>query len=371
MNTGAGGRLAYKHARGLLHEELYLKTGVDFTRPVKIYATVNERCNYRCRYCEYWRMKEYADEMSIDEWKSALASLKEFLGRYHIEFSGGEPFIKKGFVDLLHWCRGEGIDFGVTTNGSALKPASIGRFVATAPFNVNISVDSYVAAEHDHLRGIEGSLEHLVTGIHKLREEQQRQGIHFPVIVKPTVTANNFRQLPRLAEWAVGELGATMVNFQPVDRWTPETYDELWIEEPEHDALEEVVQELIRLKRGGIPIMNSEQMLGLWVKHFRGEKAPPEAKPCRVGLRNFLIRANGDVEVCWYWPVVGSIKQQSARDIWTGALARERREETTACDRLCLFSCLSNNSLLNKASVGVSLLLDRHAKRGSRPGVPV
>ena len=71
-------------------------------------------CNVKCRYCEYWRLKHYVQEMTIEEWQSALKSIKEFVGTFSINFSGGEPFIKPGFIDLLGWCHRNGISAGVT-----------------------------------------------------------------------------------------------------------------------------------------------------------------------------------------------------------------------------------------------------------------
>ena len=61
--------LAWKHTRNAVAEEAYLHTGYDGTKPVTFYGLVNERCNVKCRYCEYWRLKHYVPEMTIDEWK--------------------------------------------------------------------------------------------------------------------------------------------------------------------------------------------------------------------------------------------------------------------------------------------------------------
>lgn len=133
--------LAFKHAVNAAAEEVYLHTGHDYTKPVTFYAFVNEHCNVKCRYCEFWRLKHYVKEMTIDEWKNALASVKDFVGDFSINFSGGEPFIKPGFIDLLAWCNANGISAGVTTNGSALTPRNAAKIVASNPFNVNISVD--------------------------------------------------------------------------------------------------------------------------------------------------------------------------------------------------------------------------------------
>ena len=354
-------RLAASHVANAAAEELYLKTGADFTRPVAIYGVVNERCNYKCLYCEYWRLPKYADEMSIAEWHSALSSLKDFLGKYHIEFSGGEPFIKPRFIEIPEFCDRNGIEWGVTTNGSAFgSDAVVRRTVAARPFNVNISVDSHEAGVHDRSRGIDGSHARLTAGIRRLMDERARSGAKFPIILKPVVHALNFRHLPDIVAWAK-DLGATAVNFQPVEEWTPETKTDLWIGPDLQPELEEAAHRLIELKRSGEPILNSEVSLRAWTAHFRGEKAPASTLPCRVGMRNFFLRPDGDVQLCWSFPAIGNIRRASAESIWRGQQARSRRAETVACEKLCLFTCLSQKTLADKASMGMRLLT---GKRG-------
>ena len=116
---------------------------------------------------------------------------------------------------------------------------------------------------------------------------------------------------------------------------------------------------MIELKRNGEPILNSELVISLLVRHFREESAPPEVMPCRVGLRDFFIRTNGDIEVCFFYPAIGNIKEQSARDIWYGPKAQEIRKQTVECDRLCLYTCLSQKTLVDKVKMGVTLLTTR------------
>ncbi len=348
--------LAWKHTQNALAEEVYLKTGIDKTRPVTFYGLVNERCNVKCRYCEYWRLDKYNDEMSIDEWQQALLSIKEFVGKFSINFSGGEPFIKPGFIDLLSWCHVNGISAGVTTNGSALTRRNAAKVVAAHPFNVNISVDAPNAEVHDYLRGYPGLFDKLSAGIRYLLEERQRQNVVFPITIKPTINSSNFRYLPALVEWAQA-IGASSVSPQPMGRWTPETYDELWIEEADLPEFERTIDRLVEMKRAGAAILTPDHVLRLMPDHFREKKAPRDVMPCRVGLRNYFIRTNGDVEVCNHgFPTIGNVKTQSARDIWYSAQARATRQDTVACERLCLITCLSQKTLGNKAKMGVELL---------------
>jgi MoaA/NifB/PqqE/SkfB family radical SAM enzyme len=299
--------------------------------------------------------------MTIEEWQKALLSIKEFVGTYSISFSGGEPFIKPGFLDLVEFCHRNGIHAGTTTNGSALNKKNAARYVAARPWNLNVSVDAPCAELHDYLRGWPGLFQKLSDGIRYVRDEQAKQGIDFPVVIKTTVGKKNYRYLPEMLRW-VKEMDATCLSIQPMDRWTPETYEELWIEADEHPELQQVVDTMIALKRQGEPIMNSELLISLLVPHFREESAPPEVMPCRVGLRDFFIRTNGDVEVCFFYPAIGNIKEQSARDVWYGPKAQEIRRQTTECDRLCLYTCLSQKTLKDKLHMGLTLLKPRRRK---------
>jgi hypothetical protein len=82
-------------------------------------------------------------------------------------------------------------------------------------------------------------------------------------------------------------------------------------------------------------------------------------------MRDFFIRTNGDIEVCFFYPPIGNIKEQSARDIWYGPKAQEIRRQTVECDRLCLYTCLSQKTLTDKVKMGLTLL--SHQRRQKPP----
>lgn len=355
MNPSDLMRLGISHSRNALAEWLYLQGVADLTRPITFHALVNERCNSRCRHCEYWRMERYCAEMGIEDWKRVLISIREFTGPFSISFSGGEPFLKKGFVDLLRFCRDNGIHAGVTTNGMLISEKNAAEIVAARPFNINISCDGHTAAIHDPIRGREGSFDKVVQALRLLRREQEAQRIEFPVIIKPTIMSQNFRILHQLVEWAVRS-GASAVNFQPLGRWSKETDGELWIGKDQQPELDQMMDTLIGMKRSGAPILNSEEMLRLVTKSFREEKASPEHLPCRIGLQEFYIRPDGEVRLCMHFPAVGNIARQTAKEIWMGTEASKIRTATIRCDKLCLLTCLSHKSIGNRIGQALTLL---------------
>jgi MoaA/NifB/PqqE/SkfB family radical SAM enzyme len=353
MNLTTIGRLGYRQLSAALPEVLYLNTGVDLTWPVEIRATVTLRCNYKCLQCACWRMKKYPEEMSVDQWKAALGSIKEFLGPYRIAFGGGEPFVLRGFLELLEYCGRESIDFGLITNGSAFASDHVvDRFVAARPLKLDISVDGATPELHDGLRGTPGSLESISDGMGRLRGAQQRLGIRFPIRIKTILNALNFRGMPDLVTWAE-DRGATTIDIQPIFEWTDETRGELWPSPSDLGEMEAVVEELVRRKAAGAPIETTEHTLRGMLNHFRKEKVTPVVAQCRIGLRVFGIHPDGRVSSCADYSDLGNITRQSAREIWTGEVAREVRRQTVACTKGCVYGCRETKSLADTIRRGL------------------
>ncbi len=343
-------KVGYQRAKGIVREKLYLQSGIDSTKPEKIRGLINQRCNYKCQYCYSWQREEYP-EISIAEWQKGLLSVKEFIGGYLIQFSGGEPFVKKGFVDLLEFCHRNNINWGVITNGSAFTPKIVERVVAAHPFNIDISVDSPDALVNDFVRGAKDSVNTIGKGIKRLYAERSKRNSQFLIRIKPTVTLQNFSALPALVTWAL-ECGADTIDFSPVRPapfWDDGIYSNLWITKPKINELTQVVEDLIRMKNSGAPIETSIEKLSSFADHFLMKEVRHGTIPCRVGMRDFHINPNGEVEVCWEYPAIGNITKQSAKEIWESDKAREIRGVTVRCKKFgttfCANSCLTHRTL--------------------------
>jgi len=100
-------------------------------------------CNHKCKFCycpwENTKKTEFfyekKDELSIDEWKTALKIL-EVNGVDHVGFSGGEPLLKEGFKELLYFIReSTGLNkdrmINVISNGKLIDDEMISVFKET------------------------------------------------------------------------------------------------------------------------------------------------------------------------------------------------------------------------------------------------
>lgn len=70
-----------------------------FKESIKISWTITDRCNFKCEYCNVWKIKNSKEESSIElpEIEKVVSKIgKEWI----FNISGGEPFLKKDFISI-------------------------------------------------------------------------------------------------------------------------------------------------------------------------------------------------------------------------------------------------------------------------------
>ncbi|WP_232680148.1 GTP 3',8-cyclase MoaA [Nocardioides sp. R-C-SC26] len=109
-------------------------------------VSLTDRCNLRCTYCMpaeglTWLPRE--EQLSDDEVVRLVAVATERLGVTEVRFTGGEPLVRPGFVDIVARVRRAApeVELSVTTNGIGL--ARVASALVDAGLNrVNVSLDT-------------------------------------------------------------------------------------------------------------------------------------------------------------------------------------------------------------------------------------
>src|SRR5436190_23082274 len=142
-----------------LHADLLRSLEAPYSRAsvrcAKIKVTA--RCNLRCSFCDYWRMRE-RDELSTDEYFRVLDQLAA-AGCVKVHFSGGEATLRKDLSDLLARSAGLGMKTNLTTNGTLLNEERARLMVEAGTHSVSLSLDGPDAKTHDALRGVPGAFD--------------------------------------------------------------------------------------------------------------------------------------------------------------------------------------------------------------------
>jgi 12,18-didecarboxysiroheme deacetylase len=159
-------------------------------KPVVVW-NVTQRCNLRCVHC-YAQSKdmEYKNELTTEEGKALIDDLAEF-GCPVILFSGGEPLMRKDLPELAGYARSKGIRAVISTNGTMITEEMAKKLKDIGLSYVGISLDG-MRETNDKFRGIEGSFDKALRGLHNCQKEGIKVGLRF------TINRHNVHDIPAI-----------------------------------------------------------------------------------------------------------------------------------------------------------------------------
>lgn len=226
----------------------YVQCGIlKKEHPLQTVLFITDYCNLNCKHCtpeghKGSRMKPYQEIR-----KELIYSYQQ--GSRFVDFEGGEPTLwrdgEKDLNDLYRLAKRIGFfSCTLTTNGQ--KP-----FSNTLADSVWVSVDGY-GEYHDKVRG---------KGTFRKLDENIRNSGHPHLSIAMAVNKLNKDSVGRLVRYAAAmpEIQSVAFNFHTP---FPET-EELTLNPGER---REVIEKIIRMKKRGLPIMNTLSGLKLMMK---------------------------------------------------------------------------------------------------------
>lgn len=165
-------------------------------------VSLTDRCNLRCSYCMPAEGLDWLpndDVLTDDEVVRLVTIGVERLGIREVRFTGGEPLVRRGLVDIVRRTSALGVETSLTTN--ALGLARTAHALAAAGLDrVNVSLDSIRRASfHEITR--RDRLSDVLAGL----AAAQEAGLG-PVKVNAVLMRGvNDDQAPELVRWAVAE----------------------------------------------------------------------------------------------------------------------------------------------------------------------
>lgn len=97
------------------HEVRLANLKVTLSNPLSLCWQITKRCNYNCPFC--LSGEQDSDELPLDKIKSIIDILAK-ASLVRIDFTGGEPFLRQDFCEILVHASNKGIETLVTSNGS-------------------------------------------------------------------------------------------------------------------------------------------------------------------------------------------------------------------------------------------------------------
>ena len=132
--------------------------------------SVTDRCNYRCVYCRSGEEGVNFSELPLADYARMLRVFVS-LGIEKIRFTGGEPLLRRGLLDLVRETAelrpafsSAPLDIAITTNGHLLAPMA--RQLKNAGLNrITVSMDAVDPETFTRITRVPGSFERVRDGI--------------------------------------------------------------------------------------------------------------------------------------------------------------------------------------------------------------
>ena len=184
---------------------------VDYIR-----VSVTDRCNLRCTYCmsEHMSFLPKAELLSLAE-LDRVCSVFVKRGVRHLRLTGGEPLVRRGFMDLVnslsrHLKSGALEELTLTTNGVRLAEFAEG-LAAAGMKRVNISLDSLDRATFARITR-DDMLDKVLDGIAAAKTAGLKVKINAVALKN-----GNEAELPQMIQWAhARDMDITLIETMPL-----------------------------------------------------------------------------------------------------------------------------------------------------------
>lgn len=247
---------------------------------------VTSRCNANCPFCFQGAHENKQKDMPLEKMIQLLDDLRE-MGTYYIGFSGGEPFARPDFLDILAEARKRRFRISFISNGMLMTKTDIDRLVELNIDRVTISFHSMNREAYMKSFGIK-NIEWYYQAIDNIKY-MISQGISVGVAI--TVTRINVDELDDITNFFI-DLGLKCkdINYNMLLSGRREIGD----------------------------LMPTQEQIMVNSKYL-SQKIEKEGKIaiCNAGIIACSIDSKGNVYPCTFFNnYVGNIYEQSIKDIW-------------------------------------------------------
>ncbi len=296
---------------------------------------LTERCNLKCRHC--YQEGRNLEELSQDEIYRVIDEISDMLKVWHedydLDFSpsfnvtGGEPFLRAGFFDILERLVQTGFEIYILSNGTCITRDMAQRIVALGVHGVQISLEGPEEI-HEHVRG-RGSFAAALQGVRNLLQAGVR------VSLNATISRLNAGYFPEMVELARA-LGVPRLGFS---RLVPSGRGKDLLDEMlTRDETKQFYERVLSMQVEGLEIATGDPMAAQL-----NSPAPSDdetgafpAGGCAAGVSGLTILADGTVTPCRRLPIpLGNVRENALREIWATSPVLEQLRDKTLYQGKC------------------------------------
>jgi len=294
-----------------LNKQVHHKTSEKYSThplqngPNQISWLITNQCNLQCSHCGNTSRAKLKNELSKEECFNLIDQCVD-MNVFILNVSGGEPFLRENWFEILTYARKRGLEVGITTNSTLITEETAKKIKQIEPFNIHISVDG-VGKVHDNFRNREGVFKSVLKTIELFKKYK------IPFGVTTSITKRNFADLDNVKNF---------IKENKINSWN--LYYALpigclkKIESVSTDEFYEFAKKAYEYKKElkNITYISIGDSLGYYGDFCLRDEF---WNGCGAGLSGCSVDAEGNVKGCPILPSVfheGNIRDRPLKEIW-------------------------------------------------------
>ncbi len=166
--------------------------------PSEISLVLTEQCNHSCNYCFKSSENAQNDELGVSDWLRVIDEAAE-LGVQEISFTGGEPTLFPGFLELVTYASKKGMYPRILTNGTTLYGDKAARLREAGAEYVHLSLPAVSQAVFEKVTCAKGTLPKVIQSVSDLKKNG------FYIRAKMVLTTENLEDVASVLDFCIAQ----------------------------------------------------------------------------------------------------------------------------------------------------------------------
>jgi len=162
------------------------------------------RCSYKCVHC--YCKDEPKEELEASFWKGVLGQIRD-LGGIWLTFTGGDPLLRKDFLEIYKFAKKAGFLINIFTSGHDFNEEILDFLEESPPLDIEITLNSLNKERYEKITGIRGAFDKTIANIYEIK----KRGL--PLALKCNGLKENKGEIIKIKEFAERLLGKKKFKF--------------------------------------------------------------------------------------------------------------------------------------------------------------
>lgn len=293
--------------------------------PTSVIIALTGRCNLSCKYCYYADEMVALSDLPLAIWLKFFEELRDE-GIMRVTLSGGEPFARPDFWEILEGVIHNKMRFSLLTNGTLITEKAAGlldKYRKRLDY-VQISLDGSSPETHDLIRG-KGSFNRTLRGIEFLKK------YNLPWTVRVTINKLNVYDLDAILFFLHDKMGLKSFDVnEAFPRGAGQCNNSTLEMTPDERRLSFRVMQSFDREHPGVasgaqagPLITANRIDVIRNQLGESRSLPQQGfmTGCNIMWQKISVLHDGTYVPCHQLPQIalGKVGQDKLRDVWLNA----------------------------------------------------